>query len=140
MSIIMMSAVVLPSLVHTLSPLNSPPKPSKYSKFLSSPEYSAYAASSYVPSYRTYSYFARKPETPSKEILLPSPSIISAASVPFVFGRKGKDKKASVVRGKPIYTKPSAASQSEDSIDWSSDDMQQHPIDEAPRKVCSSVL
>lgn len=140
-----MVLAVLPSLLHTLSPLNPPPKPSKYSKYLAIPS-ASYAASvsSYIPSYRTYSYYNRKSDSPSKEILstsqlMPSPSIVSASAVPFVFGRKGNDKKGSVVRAKPAYSKPSAASQSQDSIDWSSDDMQQHPIDEAPRKVSTRL-
>lgn len=143
-----MVVAVLPSLLLTLSPLDPPPKPSKYSKYLTLPStsYATYAASAspHIPSYRTYSYYNRKSELPSKDMLstsqlMPSPSIVSAASVPFVFGRKGKDKKPSIVRAKPAYSKPSATSQSQDSIDWSSDDMQQHPIDEAPRKVSSRL-
>jgi hypothetical protein len=153
-SIIMitMSSIVLailPSLISSFSPEDLPLKESKYA-FLMSPSASyAYpeSASRYIPAYPSSYYEAESAseaqDSLSSAQLLPLPSIVSASSIPFVFGRKGKDKKASIVRGKPTLHKQSAAAtssqsaQSTDSqVDWSSDDMQQHPIDEAPRKVC----
>jgi len=68
-----------------------------------------------------------------------SPSIVSASQIPFFFGRKKGGKGQSIVRGKPV-TSPKNASSSSDGIDWSSDDMMQHPIDESPRKVSVSVV
>lgn len=66
------------------------------------------------------------------------PSIISpSASIPFVvFGSASNAKKISKkVAGnseKPVY---SPVPKSQDTVDWSAEDMMQHPIDEAPRKV-----
>lgn len=142
-SIIWITLSILPSLIHTLAPQDEPLKASKYS-FLVSPSISySYSAptSSYVPAYPSF-HEGESALSAHESQLLPLPSIVSASSIPFVFGRKGKDKKASIVRGKPVYNKPSSAasaSQSAETIDWSSDDMLQHPIDEAPRKVCIPI-
>lgn len=148
-SIIWITLSILPSLIHTLSPLDEPLKASKYS-FLVSPSTSySYSApsSSYVPAYPSFyedESASLAQDSLSSSQLLPLPSIVSSSSIPFVFGRKSKDKKASIVRGKPVngFNKPSSAvsaSQSAETIDWSSDDMLQHPIDEAPRKVCIRI-
>ena len=134
LSIVLVLAI-LPSLIQTFSTHEDSLKASKYS-FLISPStsyaYSA-SASSYVPAYP--SFYDGESASPAQDSLasaqlLPLPSIVSASSIPFVFGRKGKEKKASIVRGKPVYNKPSSATsaaQSADTIDWSSDDMLQHP-------------
>jgi hypothetical protein len=70
-----------------------------------------------------------------------SPSIVSSAQIPFIFGRKKTGKGQSIVRNKPsAYSAASqTSSTSSDGIDWSSDDMMQHPIDELPRKVSSTT-
>lgn len=90
--------------------------------------------------------------------LISSPSIVSSAQVPFVFGRKkGAKRGPSIVRNKPVYPasteddteddkryripltsssqKSQSTSPSDSGIDWSSADMMQHPIDEEARKV-----
>lgn len=145
-----MSIAFPASLTHSFSTQDDESDPeSKYSFLVSQPP-SAYVPPSYaIPSFyypvaaESYNQpsAASSPtqETLSSSHLLPSPSIQTAASIPFVFGRKGKDKRASIVRGKPVYgNKPSTPSQaaSQENVDWSSYDMLQHPIDEAPRKVC----
>lgn len=71
------------------------------------------------------------------------PSIISpSASIPFVvFGsgsNNGKkvNKKVSSNREKAVHSRPKA----QETIDWSSEEMMQHPIDEEPRKVSITVF
>lgn len=61
-----------------------------------------------------------------------------SASVPFFYRNshmngKKLSKKVSATREKAINSPPVPKSQ--DTVDWSAEDMMQHPIDEAPRKV-----